>query len=180
MKSKKWLYRNWDYITEKYINYWKYPFVLNNNSGYHTCSLSDNIKLYCEEWEIFMWNLWYNWKSIILKEPDKTLFELASVDNWLSKKNWNIYFEKDIVTLYYWTSYNNISFSNKTSQIIKDYKEELFPSILWDNIVWNIEYDKVVFRFKSGNTSNALLIKSNTWLQNNYLYLFNISLSKNE
>lgn len=179
-KLEKWLFYDNDYITEKYINYWKYPLAIDSSwKAYNSCEIINNIDLYCDSWE-YIWKLWYNWNSIILKEPIEWIYKLLSNDFWLIKKNWNLVFNKKKVTIYIWWLYNNLVVFNKSENIIKEYKEELFPNFLWEYIEWTIVYDKVVFKVKKNSDVNAILVKSDTDLENNYVYLFNIWLDNNE
>ncbi len=178
----KWLFQDWDYITEKYINYWNYPFKFKEDvSAYNSCSIKNNIELICENWEMFMWKLGYNSNKIILKEPDSTLYQFANESDYGTlKKNWNLVFVRDNVSIYYWKLYNNVKLNNLSEKIIQDYKTELFPRFMWDNIEWSIVYDKVVFKFKKNSNSNSLLIKTDSELENNYVYLFNIDFKEDE
>jgi hypothetical protein len=173
----KWLYKNWEIVKEKYINYWKYNFTFNDNSQYNSCTVKNNLELFCEDWNIFMWKLGYNWNSIILKEPNSNLYEIANEkEYWLIKKSWNLIFSRDNIILYYWNLYNNIKLNNLSDRIIQDYKKELFPSFMWDNINWIIENDKVIFKFVSNDKNNKLLIKSDDYIENYYVYLFYLEL----
>jgi hypothetical protein len=174
------IFYNRDYITEKYISYSKYPFIANQNLwSYSSCEIKNNINLYCDD-NIFVWVLWYNWSSIIIKKPNWKLYDLASNEYWLVKKNWNIIFDKSKVTIYMWALYNNVEIFNETKNIISDYKQELFPRFMWDYIEWYIVHDKVIFNVKKTEEVNSILIKSDSEFENYYVYLFKILLTVNE
>jgi len=173
----KGMYKNGDYLLEKYINYGKYPFQMKEkDNGYNSCYIESNIELYCDEW-LLMWKLWYDWESIILKEPYEKLFEsLELEDFWTKKKNWNVVFTRDNVSMYYGWLYNNISIKKDIYSIIQDYKTELFPNFLWDYVEGRIEYDKVIFSIKLTDPNSNILIKSDEYLENDYIYVFKVDI----
>ena len=176
-----WVYYKWDYITERYINYSNYPFNMNMEDSWHnTCYIENNINLHCEEEEILVWKLGYNWESIIIKEPDEKLYSLSEEEYWLTKKSWNLVLNKSRVSIYLGWLYNSVEFMNQQKQIISDYKKEIFPKFMWDYIEWKIVFDKVVFSFIWDANANSMLIKTNESLDNNYLYFFNVKIKTNE